>query len=98
MNEKFLAYFFTFVGVSACCIGVPFLIVFLGGLGLFTWIANNTVALFALALIAAVGYLLHSDRKKRRQFRAGHERAVNPSSVDEAQPSIPRWHHRSPGK
>ena len=98
MNEKLVAYIVSFVVIAACCLGVPLLIIFLGGLGLFAWFANNSLALFALALIVAAGYVLHRDRKKRRQFRAGRERTVNPSSLDEAQPSNARWHHRSPGK
>ncbi len=98
MNDKLLAHIVSMIVFAACCIGVSALIVLLGGIGLFAWFADNGLALFALALVVAAGYVLHRDRKKRRQFRAGHERTVNPSSLDEAQPLTPRYHHRSPGK
>ncbi len=44
MNDNFFAYIFTYVGIAACCIGVPLLIAFLGGVGMFAWIADNTLA------------------------------------------------------
>jgi hypothetical protein len=98
MNDKLLAHIFGFVAVAACCIGVPALIIFLGGLGLFAWFASNSLALFALALIVAAGYLLHRDRRKRRRLGARRERAVEYPPADAALPSTPYRRYRSPGK
>ena len=76
MNDKFLAYFFSYVGIAACCIGVPLLIVFLGGLGIFAWIADNTLAVIGLGLIGIALILFNRDRKKRRRLGVWRERAV----------------------
>ena len=73
MNEKLVAYIVSFVVMAACCFGVPALLFFLSGLGLFAWFADNSIA---LALIGAAGYLLHRDRRKRRQALGRRERAV----------------------
>ncbi len=98
MNDRFLAYFFSYVGIAACCIGVPLLIVFLGGLGIFAWIADNTLAVIGLSLIGIALILFNRDRKKRRRLGAGRERAVENPAADAAWPSTPRRHHRPPGK
>jgi hypothetical protein len=97
MKDKFLAYFFSYVGIAACCIGVPLLIVFLGGLRIFAWIADNTLAVIGLGLIAIALILFIRDRSKRRRLGAGRERAVNKPVAEAAWPSTPRWHYRPPG-
>ncbi len=98
MNDRFLAYFFSYVGIAACCIGVPLLIVFLGGLGIFAWIADNTLAVIGLGLIGVALILFNRDRKKQRRLGTRRERAVENPSADAAWPSTPRCHHRPPGK
>ncbi len=98
MSDKFLAYFFSFVGISACCIGVPLLIIFLGGLGLFAWIANNTLGVVGRGLIGIVLILFNRDRKKQRRLGTRRERAAENPVANAAWPSTPRWHHRPPGK
>ncbi len=98
MNEKLVAHIVSFVFMAGCCIGVPLLIGILGGLGLFAWFADNGLALFTLALIAAAGYLFHRDRRKRRQAHARREEAIGHPSADEVRPSAPHGHRRSPGK
>ncbi len=98
MNEKVWAYLFSFVGMAACCIGVPLLIVFLGGLGIFAWIADNTLAVIGLGLIGIALILFNRDRNKRRRLGTGRERAVEKPAADAAWPSTPRWHPRPPGK
>ncbi len=77
MNDNFFAYIFTYVGIAACCIGVPLLITFLGGAGIFAWIADNTVAVIGLGLIGIALILFNRDRKKRRHLGARRERAVD---------------------
>ena len=98
MNDKFLAYFFSYVGIAACCIGVPLLIVFLGGLGIFAWIADNTLAVIGLGLIVVALILFNRGRKNPRRLGTRRERAVENPVADAAWPSTPRWHHRPPGK
>ena len=98
MNDKFLAYFFTYVGMVACCIGVPLLIIFLGGVGIFAWIADNNWAVVGLGLIGIALILFNRDRKKQRRLDARRERAVENPAAGGAWPSTPRWHHRPPGK
>lgn len=98
MNDNFFAYIFTYAGIAACCIGVPLLITFLGGFGIFAWIANNTLAVVGLGLIAMALILFKRDRKKQRRLGAGREQAVEDPAADAAWPSMPRWHHRPPGK
>jgi len=98
MNERLVAHLVSIVFMAGCCIGLPLLIGFLGGLGLFAWFADNGLALSTLALIVVAGYLLHRDRRKRRQARARREAAIGHRSADEVQPSTPQGHHRSPGK
>ncbi len=98
MNDKFLAYFFSYVGIAACCIGVSLLIVFLGGLGIFAWIADNTLVVFGLGLIGIALILFNRDRKKRRRLGVWRKRAVENPAADAAWPSTPRWHHWPPGK
>jgi hypothetical protein len=98
MKDKFLAYFFSYVGIAACCIGVPLLIVFLGGLGIFAWIADNTMVVIGLGLIGIALILFNRDRKKRRRLGAWRERAVENPAADTAWPSTSRWHHRPPGR
>ncbi len=98
MNDKFPACFFRYVGIAACCIGVPLLIVFLGGLGIFAWIADNTLAVIGLGLIGIALILFNRDRKKRRRLGAWRERAVENPAADAAWPSTPRGHHRPPGR
>ena len=97
MNDKFLAYFFSYVGIAACCIGVPLLIVVLGGLGIFAWIADNTLAVIGLGLIGIGLILFNRDRIERRRLGAGRERAVEKPAADTAWPStalsrLPRCH------
>ncbi len=77
MNDNFFAYIFTYVGIAACCIGVPLLITFLGGAGIFAWIADNTLAVIGLGLIGIALILFNRDRKKRRHLGARRERAVD---------------------
>ena len=77
MNDNFFAYIFTYVGIAACCIGVPLLITFLGGAGIFAWIADNTLAVIGLGLIGIALILFNWDRKKRRHLGARRERAVD---------------------
>ncbi len=98
MKDNFFAYIFTYVGIAACCIGVPLLIVFLGGLGIFAWIADNTLAVIGLGLIGIALNLFNRDRKKRRRLGSRRKRAVENPVADAAWPSTPRWHHRPPGK
>ncbi len=98
MNEKLVAHMVSFVFMAGCCIGVPLLIGFLGGFGLFAWFADNGLALFTLALIAAAGCLLHRDRRKRRQAHARRKEAIGYSSANEIQPSASPERQRSPGK
>ncbi len=98
MNDKFFAYIFSYVGVAACCIGVPLLIVFFGGLGIFAWIAANPLAVIGLSLIGIAMILFNRDRSKRRRLGSRRERTVKNPVADAAWPSTPRWHHRPPGK
>ncbi|MEE8252376.1 MAG: hypothetical protein V3R17_00420 [Hyphomicrobium sp.] len=77
MNDNFFAYIFTYVGIAACCIGVPLLITFLGGAGIFAWIADNTLAVIGLGLIVIALIVCNRDRKKRRHLGARRERAVD---------------------
>ncbi len=98
MKDNIFAYIFTYVGIAACCIGVPLLITFLGGAGILAWIANNTLAVIALGLIGIALILFNRDRKKQRRLGAWRERAVENPAADTAWPSTPRWHHRPPGK
>ena len=77
MNDNFFAYIFTYVGIAACCIGVPLLIAFLGGVGMFAWIADNTLAVIGLGLIGIALILFNRDRKKLRHLGARRERAVD---------------------
>ena len=44
MNDKFLGWVLGTVIMAACCIGVPLLIVFLIGTGVFAWFADNGLA------------------------------------------------------
>ncbi len=98
MSDKFLAYFFSYVGIAACCIGVPLLIVFLGGLGLFAWIADNALAVIGLGLIGIALILVNRDRKNRRRLGARRERAVENPAEEDAWQSAPHRRPRSPGK
>ncbi len=98
MSDKFLAYFFSFVGIAACCIGVPLLIIFLGGLGLFAWIANNALAVVGLGLIGIVLILFNRERKNRRRLGARRERAIENPAKEDAWQSAPHRRQRSPGK
>ncbi len=98
MNEKVWAYLFSFVGVAACCIGVPLLIAFLGGVGLFAWITDNTLAVIGLGLIGITLILFNRDRRKRRRLGARREPAVeNPAAKDSWRSTSPRRPH-FPGK
>ncbi len=98
MNEKVWAYLFSFVGMAACCIGVLLLIAFLGGVGLFAWIADNTLAVIGLGLIGITLILFKRDRQKRRRLGARRERAVENPTAEAAWPSTPHRRHRSPGE
>ena len=98
MNDNFFAYIFTYVGIAACCIGVPLLITFLGGVVIFVWIANNTLAVVGLGLFVTALILFYRDRKKQRRLGARRERAVENPAADAAWPSTPRGHHRPPGR
>ncbi len=98
MKDNFFAYIFTYTGIAACCIGVPLLIAFLGGAGIFAWIANNTLAVVGLGLIGAALILFNRDRNKRRRIGAGRERAVENPVADAAWSSTPQWPYRPPGK
>lgn len=98
MKENFVAYIFTYAGIAACCIGVPLLITFLGGAGIFAWIADNTLAVIGLSLFGIVLILFNRDRKKRRRLGAGREWDVENPAADAPWPSTPRWHQRPPGK
>ncbi len=89
MNEKVWAYLFSFVGMAACCIGVPLLIAILGGVGLFAWIADNTLAVMGLGLVGIALILFKRDRRKR---------GVENPAADAAWPSTPHRRHRSPGE
>ncbi len=77
MNDNFFACIFTYVGIAACCIGVPLLIIFLGGVGIFAWIADNTLAVVGLGLIVIALIVFNRDRKKRRHLGTRRERAVD---------------------
>ena len=98
MSDKFLAYNFTYVGMVACCIGVPLLIIFLGGVGIFAWIADNNWAVVGLGLIGIALILFNRDRKKQRRLDARRERAVENPAADAAWPSAPHRRPLSPGK
>ncbi len=86
------------MGIAACCIGVPLLITFLGGVGIFVWIADNALAVVGLGLISIALILFNRDRKKQRRLGARRERAVESPAADAAWPSTPRWYHRPPGR
>jgi len=77
---------------------VPLLIVFLGGLGIFAWIAANPLAVIGLSLIGIAMILFNRDRKEQRRLGAGRERAVDKPVAEADWPSTPRRHHRPPGR
>ncbi len=98
MNEKVWAYLFSFVGMAACCIGVPLLIVFLGGVGLFAWIADNTLAVIGLGLIGITLILFNRDRRKRRRLGARRKPAVENAAADDSWPSTSPRRPHFPGR
>ena len=98
MNDKALAYLFSFVGIAVCCIGVPLLIVYVSGVGLFAWFADNTLAVIGLGLIGIALILFNRDRKNRRRLGARRARAVENPAEEDAWQSAPRRRQRSPGK
>ena len=96
MNDKPLAFVIALPAMVACCLGLPLLVAWITGVGLFAWLAENTFAVVAAGLIAGgVGYLLHRDRKKRRHLRARREPAVEHPISGDAQPSTPLEQRRS---
>ena len=98
MNEKIWVYLFSFVGMAACCIGVPLLIVFLGGVGIFAWIADNTLAVIGLGLIGIALIIFNRDRRKRLRLGARRERAVEFPAADDSWPSTSPRRPHIPGK
>ncbi len=98
MNDKLLAYIFSFVGMAACCIGVSLLIAFLGGVGLFAWIADNTLAVIGLGLIGIALILFIRDRQKRRRLGARRKPAVENPAADDSWPSTSPRRPHFPGK
>ncbi len=89
MNDKFLGWATGTVIMAACCIGVPLLIVFLAGVGVFAWFADNGLAIIAVVLFVAVMAKFRRDRKKRRHLGTGRPQAVEPSMANEDWPSAP---------
>ncbi len=98
MYDKLLAYFFSYLGIAACCIGVPPLITVLGDVGIFAWSADNTLAVIGLGLFGIALILFNRDPKKRRRLGTRRQRAVEYPVADAAWPSTPRCHHRPPGR
>ncbi len=97
MNGKPLAYIIGLPVMVACCIGAPLLMGSLVGVGLFAWLADNTFAVIAVGMVAAaVVYVLHRDRRKRRHLGALQEQAVVNTAADDVPPSAPHRHRRSP--
>ncbi len=84
MSDKPLAIVFALPVMVGCCVGAPLLVAWLAGAGLFAWLADNTFVIIAVAVVPAVAYLLHRDRKRRRLL--------------DAQPSAPPGRRRSPVK
>ncbi len=89
MNDKFLGWATGTVIMAACCIGVPLLIVFLTGVGVFAWFADNGLAIIAVVLFVAVMAKFGRDRKHRRHLGTGRAQAVEHSLADENWPSAP---------
>ena len=65
MNDKFLGWVLGTAIMAACCIGVPFLIVFLIGTGVFAWIADNGLAVIAVVVIVVAVALLRREQINR---------------------------------
>ena len=85
MNDKPIAYILAFAGMAACCVGVPLLVGFLLGAGVFAWLADNSLAVIAPVLIAAaVALLVYRDRKRRRQPGAEPRRVAGRPASDDA--------------
>ncbi len=70
MEDKPLAFIVGTPIMAGCCIGVPLLMGFLGGVGLFAWLSDNTLVLIAAIPIAAAGYLFVRDRQGSAPPRA----------------------------
>ena len=96
MNDKFLGWAFGTAAMAACCIGVPLLVGFLIGTGVFAWFAGNALWVFALVLIVAAIALFRRDRKKRRHLETRRAQAVEHSVANKAWSSVPRRRHRYP--
>ncbi len=97
MNDKLPGWLIGSVFMAACCIGVPLLLAFLSGVGLFAWFADNTFGVIALVLIAGAIALFRKERKKRRHLGT-RAQAVERAVTDNALPSTQRWRQRSTDK
>ena len=97
MYDKFIGSIVALPVMVACCVGVPLLVGWITGAGLFAWFADNAFAAIGLFSIAAVVYLVHRDRKRRRHLGAQRERAVELPMVEDLERSTHR-RGRSPVK
>ncbi len=84
MNDKFLAWVVGTVIMAACCVGLPLLVAFVIGTGLFAWLANSSFAMVAVVLAAAAVYLIRRDLKRRPRLESRRERAVEQPPADDA--------------
>ncbi len=84
MNDKFLAWGVGTVIMAACCVGVPLLVGFMIGTGLFAWLANSSFAMVAVVVAAAAVYLIRRDRKRRPRLESRRERAVERPAAGDA--------------
>ncbi len=71
MNDKFLGWAFGTAAMAACCIGLPFLVASLTGIGVFAWFADNALTVLVLALFVVAMAMFGRDRKKRRHLGTG---------------------------
>ncbi len=89
MNDKFLGWVFGTVAMAACCIGLPFLFVFLTGVGVFAWFADNALTAIVLIVFVAVVAMYGRDRKRRRHLGTGPSQAVEQPPTDQDWRSVP---------
>ncbi len=89
MNDKFLGWAFGTAAMAACCIGLPFLFVFLTGIGVFAWFADNALTAIVLVLFVAVMAMYGRDRKKRSHLGTGPAHSVEQPLADEDWTSVP---------